>query len=212
MSVWSKIWQGIKVIGPTVKDMFMGAISGAEAGEIAGPIGAGLGAMAGVIVGAVSHFSSIWDWTKTLSKDPNTNHAPELTSQDIYARAHGGQSSAVISYAAANPRDPESKIVMQTLSNVQQGMSWRSAYTSAGGHQFGRALSDAAIQSVVNKAAGVIGVSPTFALMHGNGAVRQAASGGSTTIGRNGINNMIMGQSHVLAGQALSSSYSGSLT
>lgn len=202
MAVWSKIWQGIKVFGGAIKDAISYGSKGAEYGEMLGPEGAVIGAIGGAIVGLASNAPKIYDFV-TADEEP--------TVSSIHDRI-GGQASAAISYAAANPNDPASKVIANTLLGVQNGATWRSAYHAAGGHAFGRALQEGQIQGIINKAASELGVSPTMAMAHGNGAFRSMLSktAGQTNVFQGSVADHIMGSSYVVAGSALASKGYGS--
>ena len=196
MGLWDKIWEGIKTFGKGLYAGFQGAITGGTVGMVAGPIGIAVGILGGAIAGISTQLPNMIDYIDRME---------EPDAKSIVDRASGGQTSAAISYAAANPDDPASQVVLKTLTGVQAGGTWRSSWIAAGGHQFGRALGEGGIQSVVNKAAGELGVHPMTAMAHGNGAFRSmlSSAGGQSASGHEAVANHIRGAALQVAGSAL---------
>jgi hypothetical protein len=197
MGLWDKIWGGIKAFGGAIFDGLEMAAAGALAGAVAGPVGIVAGAFGGALVGVGMNLPKMMDVINDWDdKEPDA--------QSIGKRINGGLAAPAISYAAANPNQPESKVINSTLDGVKAGATWRSSYIAAGGHQFGRAMHDGGVTGLVNRASAQMGINPVTAQAHGNGAFRSLiAKTGQSSAHFYGLNDHVLGAAYPVAGAVM---------
>jgi len=195
-SLFQKILHGLSAIGGAVVGGFEGAMTGVMAGALLGPGGAAAGAIAGAIIGVGLNAGNVYSFLKE-TEEPTIDSTMQSMKRGT---------DAAIAYSILNPNDPESKVIQRTLDGVRAGGTWRSSFQAAGGHQFGRMISEGGIQGLVNRSAAQLGISPVTAMAQGNGAYRRLISKvGPNSVFSGNLNSAILASAHPIAGSAISS-------
>lgn len=202
MGIWNKIWNGIKTFGTAIVSGLTAAAEGATVGSAAGPVGTVVGAISGALIGLVPNMKNIVDFVN------NPDGTSDTTTVDHIVSRPADQVNSALSQAVANPSDPSSKVIINTLEGIKQGGTWRSSFAAAGGHQFGRALGDGQTQGLINKASAKMGVSPVTLMAHGNGAFRSLIGRQGQTNGNfHSINDHVLGAAYPIAAAAMSGTF-----
>lgn len=204
MNIWGKIWRGVKAIGGALVAGLTTAAEGAVMLSELGPVGVMVGAIGGALVGVGLNMGKVLDFVNNPNGDEDNVDVKQVLERPA------AQVNSAISQAVANPSEPSSKIIMNTLSGIKQGGTWRSSFAAAGGHQFGRAITDGQIQGLTNRASGQLGVHPIALMAQGNGAFRSLLSRhGQTNAGYHGMNDHVLGAAYPIAAAAMAPIYGG---
>lgn len=193
MSIWKKIWGGIKTfaegVGTEISFITQGMALGTSLGPEGTVVGGVLGMLAGVGV-ASYHFAQYL--ASAIEPD-----AGEVASR--LTGSGGQQTFAAMTNGSLGPAHQQTSA--NIMNSLQGGSTLRGAMIQSGVTQFPAAMAIGGLTGASNRAASTLGVSPITASALGNGALRSAYSGASS-YSRGSIYNHVMTSSAPITSSA----------